>query len=37
MRELLETILLTAIVFLAIRAVAQNYQVDGHSTGPNDE
>jgi signal peptidase I len=33
-RELLETILLTAIVFLAIRAVAQNYQVDGHSMDP---
>ena len=34
LRELLETILLTAIVFLAIRAVAQNYQVDGHSMDP---
>lgn len=34
MRELLETIVLTAIVFLAIRAVAQNYQVDGHSMDP---
>lgn len=34
MRELVETVLLTAIVFLAIRAVAQNYQVDGHSMDP---
>lgn len=34
MRELLETVLLTAVVFLAIRAVAQNYQVDGHSMDP---
>jgi signal peptidase I len=33
-RELIETVLLTAIVFLAIRAVAQNYQVDGHSMDP---
>lgn len=33
-RELLETVLLTAIVFLAIRAVAQNYQVEGHSMDP---
>jgi signal peptidase I len=34
MRELIETVALTALVFLAIRAVAQNYQVDGHSMDP---
>ena len=33
-RELAETIVLTALVFLAIRAVAQNYQVEGHSMDP---
>jgi len=33
-REFVETVVLTAIVFLAIRAVAQNYQVEGHSMDP---
>ncbi len=33
-RELVETVVLTAIVFMAIRTVAQNYQVEGHSMDP---
>jgi signal peptidase I len=33
-RELLETVILTLVVFFAIRAVAQNYQVDGQSMDP---
>ncbi|MCL4544109.1 MAG: signal peptidase I [Chloroflexi bacterium] len=33
-RELIETILLTAVVFFAIRLFLQNYQVEGHSMDP---
>lgn len=33
-RELVETVFLTALVFFAIRLVVQNYQVEGHSMDP---
>ncbi|HEU5330105.1 MAG: signal peptidase I [Thermomicrobiales bacterium] len=34
-REVLETVLLTALIFFAVRAVVGNYVVDGHSMDPN--
>lgn len=33
-REFLETLVLTAVVFLGIHVVAQNFTVDGHSMDP---
>ncbi len=34
-RETIETILLTAIIFLLIRSVAQNFRIEGYSMEPN--
>ncbi|MDA8217406.1 MAG: signal peptidase I [Dehalococcoidales bacterium] len=33
-REVLETVLLTLLIFLLVRAVVQNFKVDGHSMEP---
>src|SRR3990170_6473668 len=34
LREILETIILTAIIFLLVRSVVQNFKVDGRSMEP---
>ena len=34
-REAIETIILTAIIFLLIRSVAQNFRIEGYSMEPN--
>ncbi len=34
-REVVETIVLTALMFLVIRMAVQNFNVDGHSMEPN--
>ncbi|MHB9092664.1 MAG: S26 family signal peptidase, partial [Chloroflexota bacterium] len=33
-REVLETVLLTVLIFLLVRAVVQNFKVEGHSMEP---
>lgn len=33
-REVLETVLLTVLIFLVVRAVVQNFKVEGHSMEP---
>ena len=33
-REVLETVLLTVLIFLLVRAVVQNFKVEGHSMDP---
>ena len=35
MREVLETVLLTVMIFLAVQAVIRNFRVEGHSMNPN--